>query len=158
MIKLKKQQGFTLIELIIVTVLIGFLGVGAVEMLRIGVESQIKVQNAQSAAWDGQIAITRMTEDLHAIKSAADITTASASALTFKNYDGTTVSYALSGGQLLRNSYALADNVTSLVFTYYNSAGSVTTTLANIRYIGINLSITNNVTYDFTTGAFIWSA
>jgi type II secretory pathway pseudopilin PulG len=153
-----KQKGWTLIELVIVIVLTGFLGIGAVEMLRFGAESQILTQKAQTAAWDGEIAISRMTDDLHTIKSPTSISTAATSSLVFTNYNGTSVTYSLSGGQLLRNSHALASNVSSLFFTYYNASGSTTSTIADIRYIGVNFTVNDGVTYDFTTGVFVWGA
>jgi prepilin-type N-terminal cleavage/methylation domain-containing protein len=156
MIILGKQKGFTLVELIIVTVIIAFIGVGAVEMLRLGAESQIIAEKSQTAAWDGQVALNRLTEDLHSIKSAANISTATATALTFTSYNGNTISYALSGGQLLRNSLALANNVTGLAFSYFDASGNATTTIADIRYIGVNFTINNGISYGFTTGVFVW--
>ena len=153
-----KQKGFTLLELTIVIVITGFIGVGAVEMLRLGVEGQILAQKTQTLAWDGEIAVARMTDDLHTIKSPSSITTATASALTFTNYNGATIAYRLSGGQMLRNSNPLANHVTSLAFTYFDSTGATTATIANIRYIGVNFTVTNDVSYDFTTGVFVWGS
>lgn len=156
MISLIKQKGFTLVELIIVTVIIAFIGVGAVEMLRLGAQAQITAEKSQTAAWDGQVALNRLTEDLHSIKSASSISTAATSALTFTNFDGSTISYTISGNQILRNSLALANNVTNLTFSYYDASGNATTTIANIRYIGVNFTISDGVSYDFTTGVFVW--
>jgi prepilin-type N-terminal cleavage/methylation domain-containing protein len=153
-----KQKGLTLLELTIVILITGFIAAGAVEMLRLGVEGQILAQKTQTLAWDGEIAIARLTDDLHTIKSPADIATATASALTFTNYNGATIAYRLSGGQLLRNSNPLANHVSSLAFTYFDSAGVTTATIANIRYIGVNLTLSDDVSYDFTTGVFVWGA
>ena len=156
MIGLMKQQGFSLIELIIVTVIVAFIGVGAVEMLRLGVQAQITTEKSQTAAWDGQMALNRLTEDLHSIKSISSISLAASSALTFENFEGNTISYTVSDNQILRNSYALANHVTSLTFLYYDASGHATTAIANIRYIVVNFTIDNDVSYDFTTGVFVW--
>jgi type II secretory pathway pseudopilin PulG len=152
-----KQKGWTLLELTMVIVVTGFVGMGAIEMLRLGVEGQILAQKGQALAWDGEMGIARITEDLHSIKSPSSISTATASALTFTNYNGATIAYSLSGGQILRNSKALANDVTSLAFTYYDSSGNVTATIANIRYIGVSFTASDGgLSYDYTTGVYVW--
>ncbi len=153
-----KQKGWTLLELMMVTVVVGIVGLGAVEMLRLGAQVQISSQKNQALLWDGELAMTRITEDLHMIQSPSSISAATVASLTFKNMNGTTITYSLSGHQLMRNSYALANNVTSFSLSYLDQDGNVTTTLADIRYIGVNLTLSDGLSFDFTTGVFIWSA
>ncbi len=51
------------------------------------------------------------------------------------------VDYDLAAGELRRNGEPLARNVTNLQFTYQDEDGNATTTIADIRYIIININM-----------------
>lgn len=143
---MKLSKGFTLIELIIVIVFAGIITAITSQMIAQGFNSYLNSKNLIEANWEGRLALGRMTRDIHEVRSAADISTASASQFVFVNRAGTSITYSLSGTNLLRNSQTLASGVQSLAFTYYTQNGATTSTASAIRYVLITLNITQNNT------------
>jgi Tfp pilus assembly protein PilW len=148
-----KCRGATLIELVIVIVLSGI-------VLIIG--SGIVVDTARSfdtgrditdVGWQGRVALERVERDLRALNGTTNITTWTATTLTFNNTSGVSVAYDLTGSTLRRTQAAgtvrvLADNITSLGLTYWDSSGAQITpdltaaTKARIYYITVTLGVT----------------
>lgn len=151
------HKGTTLIELVIVILIISILSTGGIEMVRLGFLSYMTGQNIINADWQGRAALERMTRDLHSIRSPSDITTATPTLLTFTDISGNTVTYQVTGTQLMRNAQVLADYVQSLAFNYYNSNGTTPISNSDIRYITITLNINNNTNFNFTTGVTLWN-
>lgn len=143
---MKRICGFTIIELIIVIVILSILAVIALPMLSSGFNAYFTARNLSDANWQGRLALARITRDLRALTSNNNITTATATQLTFINNANTSVSYTISGSNLERNALTLANGVNSVTFDYYTSAGAATAVIANIVYISITLNITQNNT------------
>jgi hypothetical protein len=90
-----------------------------------------------NVSWQAQVAQNRLSRD---IETAISITTATSSVCTFLDSDGNSVTYQLSGSSLVRQqnggtAQALADNISSLSFTYWDANNAITTTVGNIRCI-----------------------
>jgi prepilin-type N-terminal cleavage/methylation domain-containing protein len=136
-----KSKGFTLIELIMVIVLSSILASIGSYVLLAGFKAWFANQNVMAANNQARMALERMTRDIHAVASAASITTATASQFTFTNIGGTSITYQRTGSQLMRNTQVLADNISSLSFSYLDRNAATTAVLANIRYISISLVI-----------------
>lgn len=150
--RMRKKQGFTLIEMVIVIVILSIIAGVAARVMSTALNSYFDNQNIVNANEQGRLALERMARDIHAINSTSSITTANASTLTFVDVNGNTVTYSLSGTQLLRNSVVLADGINRLTFAYYTGAGAVAGTTTAIRYITVALNITqNNVNYNLAT-------
>jgi hypothetical protein len=64
--------------------------------------------------------------------------------LIFTDMNGNSITYSLSGTSLMRNTQPLADGIGSLTFAYLDRNEAVTSTLANIRYVTVTLTITSN--------------
>ena len=93
----------------------------------------------------------RMMLEIVLIPGQSQITTTSASSFTFQYPAGTSITYSLSGTNLMRNSDILIENITSLAFTYYDQAGNATTTPASVRSVQVQLSaITDTSTQPYT--------
>jgi len=153
---MKRAKGFTLIELIFVIVLLGIISAIASKIISQGLNSYLTNKNIIDANWQGAIALERITRELHMIRSPTDITTSTASQLSFTDIAGTAISYSLSGTNLMQSGTVLADGASSLTFTYFNKNGVSTATPSTMRYIKIALNITkNNVIYTLSTAAYL---
>lgn len=141
---MKRQHGFSMIELIIVIAILATLAVITLPMLQAGFNGYVTQRNLSDANWQGRLALSRMVRDIQSLPSTSNISTASSSQFTFTDIDNASVSYTLSGSNLQRNAITLANGVNSITFGYYDSAGATTATIANIRYISIALNITQN--------------
>lgn len=148
------MQGFTLIELVAVMVIIGVISVIVGRILLQSYQSATTAENISTVDWQGLLVMNRFINDVHSIRSANDITTISASSFVFVNVAGTSMTYQLSGSTLQLNGLTLAKNMTSVAFAYYDKNFSVTATPSNVRYITMTVSLTQNtLTQAFTTMA-----
>lgn len=146
------KKGFTLIELVFVIVILTIIAAIGSRVMAAAFNSYFDNQNIIIANAQGRLALEKMIRDVHAINSPTSITTATSSQLSFVDVSGNTVTYALSGTTLNRSGVALADGVGSLSFAYYDGTGAVTAVTTNIRYITVNLTITNSgVNYPLAT-------
>jgi len=148
----RQQYGFSLIELVMVLMIIGVI---SVVVSRILLQSGLEYTTANNIGvtdWQGFAVLSRMTEDIHNVRSKNDISTINSTEFVFTDADGTSVQYTLSGNTLLRNAQTLATGVTGLAFGYLTSAGVATNTPASVRYISISLSTSQgNITSSFST-------
>lgn len=155
-----KLRGFTLIEMILVVVIISILSAVSARVLNAIFTSYFRGQDLINADSEARVALRRVSIDLHNLRSTADITTASASVLTFTDLNGNAISYQLNASQLVRNNLALAKNTQSIVFQYYDAAGILLVAPVSalniplIRYIKLTLVI-NSFTY--TIGVTLWN-
>ncbi len=143
---MRRQSGFSMIELIIVIVILSVLTAITLPVLQTGFNSYFTARNLADADWQARLAFSRISRDLRDIPAAANITTANSTQLTFLDRNSTSVSYTLSGITLQRNAMTLANGVSTLTFAYYDGTGAVTATMAAMRYVGITLNITQNNT------------
>lgn len=142
MINFKKYSAVTLIEIIIVIVILSIVvSVGGV-LLGYGFKGGFASKDSIYAASVARVAIERMGKDILNARSAtaADLTP-NANSMTFISADGTSVSYSLSGTNLMRNSKTLANYVSALSFTYLNQLFATTTTATEVRCVVINMTI-----------------
>ena len=149
-------RGFTLIEVVITLVIAGVLATIGATLMSSGFRSYFLGRELSRDSAQGTLALERMTRDLRAVRSAADLTTIGASTLTFVDVDGNTISYALSAGSLTRSqnggtAQALAANVSSLAFTYLQNDGQTTAaSAAAVWYIAAAVTVaTQNVSTTF---------
>lgn len=136
-----KVKGFTLIEVVITIVILSIIAAISSRVLAAGFNAYLINQNITNADTQARLAFGRMTRDIHAINSSSSITTATATQLAFTNINNTSITYQLSGSQLTYNSQILADGITSLAFTYFDSSGASTSVLSAIRYITVTLGL-----------------
>lgn len=152
--KRQRQAGFTLIELVAVIVIMGIISVVTGRILLASFNTFITSQNISEIDWNGLLTMEVFTNDVHDIRSANDISTINATSFSFVNSAGTSVSYALSGSTLLRNSAVLASGVQSVAFDYRDTNYVATATPGNVRYILLTVNFTqNNLTLPFATMA-----
>lgn len=150
------QQGFNIIELIIVIVVLGILASVAGPMIYQMSNAMITGTELQNISAKSRLSFERMERELRLIKSnsSSDLNIATNS-ITFTKLNNQSVTYTLSGTNLMRNSQILISDVTSLQFTYYTSAGAVTTTGSSVRFIKIQVTIAQN-SHSTTLGAIVF--
>lgn len=151
---MKKNKGFTLIEVIIVIIVIGIVSVIIGSMLLGVVKAWTFKFNRNDILWDGRLALDRMTREIRAIKNSTSVTTATSSQFRFTDTGNKDITYSLSSTNLNRTENGtanlLAENVSGLTFTYYNSSDAVIPSPAvspsatDIRRVRINLMLTKN--------------
>lgn len=147
-----KQMGFTLIELIFALVLIGIVSVMGGRVLLSGYQTFLTTQNIVETGWQGVIALNRLADDIHTIRSSTDITTIQATQFSFVDNAGNTVQYQLSGSVLTRNGLSLASGLQAFALGYLDSNGATTTTPANVRYVSVSLTVADDgMTRNFAT-------
>ena len=150
--------GFTLIELVIVIALVGVLGAVLAWGLPAAVQGYDLVWARRGVVANARGGLQRMVSEIRLIPGAGQITSIAATNFQFQYPVGTAITYSLSGGDILRNSDVLINNVSALTFTYFDEDGSVATTPSDVHLVGINLTVDSpgNVSnYDLRTKIFI---
>jgi len=151
---MKKEKGFTLIEVIIVIIVVGIISVIIGSMLLGVVKAWTFKFNRNDILWDGRLAINRITREIREVRNTTSVITASSSQFRFINTGNVNITYSLSSTNLNRTENGttnlLASNVSALTFTYYNASGTsipaptVSPSATNIRRVRISLTLTKN--------------
>ena len=153
---MRKLGGFTLLELVLVIVIIAIIAAMSTKPLMQGLFLYTSGKDINIIDWQANYALEHMTREIRSIAKASNITTATATQLTFVNNTNTTLTYNITSGNLMEGANTLAQNATGLTFTYYDRLGAVTAVTTNIRFIKIALTLSkNNYTYTYTTTAFL---
>ena len=113
-----RQLGFSLIELTVVTVVLGIVASLGATVMRDGLTGYLRGREISSADWQGRLALERITRDLRNIADPGSIISGCATAtFDFSDVNAARISYTLSTNTLLRNgSQPLASSVTGLRF------------------------------------------
>lgn len=156
--------GFTLVELIVVIVIVSALAAGSALLLAQGFQAYTVAQNTINLQTLGRTALEIMGRDLRAIRSPADIITATPNSINFIDVINRNIFYQVSNGQLQRqigtsgSFQTLVNNVQNITMSYYDATGTATTQNTSIRYIVIDLTIKiNNISFTLSEGVYPWN-
>jgi Tfp pilus assembly protein PilW len=150
----KKIAGFTMMELVLVIMLTAVVaGIGSLIMAQ-GLRAYLNFQNISVADWQMRVALENMTREIRSLRYPSDITTATTTQFSFVDNNAKSVSYSLSGTNLMENTAVLANGVTSMTFYYYNNTLALTTIPSAI--ILVELVITFNINNTTTTTQLFW--
>lgn len=140
-----KKSGFTLIEVILVILILGIvISVGGT-LMGFGFKGGFASKDSIYAASIARVSIERMSFDLLSARNATTTDlTPNANSITFVTTDDATVSYSLSGTNLMRNTKILANYVTALNFTYLDQVFATTVIATNVRCVVINMTVNYN--------------
>ena len=163
----KGIEGFTLIEIVVVCVLIGIIAAVIIPPLHQGVQSFAVTETRGDLTSQARQAATRMIRELRNIQKEADntpnITGATATSLTFVDVLDNTITFSVSGSTVQRNSNPLVAQVSSLQFRYFNGSNAELTTLPlsatdrnNVRRIMVTLTLAEgSLTVSVTEQAYL---
>jgi len=146
---MRRQAGFTLIELIACIVILGLIGIGAATVISLGTRSFFSARNADNAGVSAQIALERISLELRDIDS-----TKAAGAVKVKT-DGTSMIYATSQ-TALPGTRTLAFNGGAITLAVDTGAGGTARTLiggvhtCTMSYSGTGRSTSLTVTFTLT--------
>jgi prepilin-type N-terminal cleavage/methylation domain-containing protein len=154
-----KARAYTLVEMVMVVVITGIVAAIGVPMMLQTVNAWCFGSQFQNQAVTQAIVITnRMSKEMRRLSTDTSVTTATASQFTFTALGGTSITFNRSGNNLMRNSDTLANNVTSLAFTYYDDSGNTiatpavspnSTNIARIRVAYAILAGSNTLNFQF---------
>jgi prepilin-type N-terminal cleavage/methylation domain-containing protein len=142
------SEGYTLIEMVIVLIIVSIVALVGGFVLFHGFESGYRVKGAIEASWQARTALARMASELREMNLAIDIS--SNLQFEFNDIRNADITYLLSGNLLQHRrefglssiTNTLADDITNLNFTYYDVDNHVTTDINALRCIGVSLIVT----------------
>jgi type II secretory pathway pseudopilin PulG len=143
-----KLRGFTLVETVLVLGMLGIMiGALAPWMLN-SIELYDLITTRKTMLGQVRSGFDRMVAEIRLIPGQAEIIATSPTSFQFQYPTGTSITYSLSGTNLMRNSDILIQNVSALAFVYYSQNLTTTTTPANVR--SVSVKITANTTSSST--------
>ena len=142
----QKQNGFTLVEIIMVIIILSIIATVGSQVMSNGFTAYLSGRDMVDAEWQGRYAMQRMSRELRDVRSAtAGDLVMGANQITFTDINANTITYALAGTTLTRNGTALADGVSALEFYYIQADGIVTAAAAtDVSYITVNIDVSLN--------------
>lgn len=155
------KRGFTVLELVLVVALLGIEAFMLGPPLAVAVKEYALVSSRRQVLAEARSAMDRMVKEIRLIPSSgAVISVASATNFQFQYPLGTLITYSLNGTTLERNGAALASNVGTLEFKYYDSIMAETLNPGSVRFVRIRLTInapSNSGTLPLETAVFLRS-
>lgn len=151
MMHYKKQQGFTLIELIMSIALMGIIAGIFISTIIEGARTYVFITSQNEASFTARFALKRMMIES---RNASRITAADTTSLAFTNTYSEDIQLSLSGSVISisddggANTYPLIENANSLTITYYdNQNNALATPVGNpdeVHSISFELETTKN--------------
>lgn len=136
------RKGFTLIEFIVG--MAAGVSVALVAMfLWAPVDNWMFTQARRSGVTETETAVMRILREVRRVRSTNDISTFTSGQFSFTDIDSNSVSFSLSGTDLMRNSDVLARNVQALEFEYLDENSTSTAIKANIRVVRVTVELTS---------------
>lgn len=134
------KRGFTLIEFII-----GMTAGVAISLVAMflwaPVDNWMFTQARRSGVTEAETAVMRILREVRRVRSPSDISTFTSSQFSFTDIDSGSVSFTLSGTDLMRNSDVLARNVQTLTFEFLDSSGVATAVASSIRTVRVTVEL-----------------
>jgi len=139
--KLNLENGFTIIELVIVSIVVLLLTASFLPFFKTNVQAYLKVRGGKSLVQKTRVCLTKMSAQISRIQDSGDIIYATGSRFYFYDPTGNDVRYRLSGDELQDDGDQILDKVNGVSFIYYDNAGNVTTTKNRIYRIRISITV-----------------
>ena len=157
---MKKTLGFSLIEIIMVMVIVGSISGIAALIITNGSIAYFQAKPIISLADKANLAMTKLLREL---QSAESINAIGVDTISFTNQQGDSVVFDVNGTTLEREANSsganpLCNNVSNITFRYYDQTLNATVAPANVRFISVSLTLSdNNATYPLMSATAIRS-
>jgi prepilin-type N-terminal cleavage/methylation domain-containing protein len=152
-----RARGFTLIELVIVMVLLGFLSAVGAKMIAGTMETSYIASRNHSSGSQARYAMERITREIREMAFGAtgySVPTMGASSIVFTKEDGTAVTITYSGTSI---TLGYAGGTTSILtnqlvsgatntFQYRDQLGGTTADKEDVRFVEVTLAFANTTT------------
>ena len=149
-------KGFTLLEVIIVILILAVVAGTGVQLMINVTKASVLQYNRKEMSETARLALDRVIREIRRILNDTSVVIATSGAFQFINIDSENITFNTSGTTLQRivdgTTNALADNVSSLTFTYYDSAGATIATpvvsplATDIRRVEVDLTLSSGGT------------
>ena len=138
-----RNRSFTLVEVLLAIVMIGAVSVAVSYILILGMNSYSIISDRRDTLQAARLAVNMMSNDFQNIANpATDIASISATSITFTPAGGGSVTYQVSGSNLLRGADVLASNVAvGSGFQYFTVNGASTSSPAQVYRIRISVTV-----------------
>ena len=138
----KEVKSFTLIEVVIVIVIVGVLATGmGLFSQKVVIDSVRLVDFRSELNNEFNRALIRMSREIKMIKDADSINIAGTELFEFVDVSDNTVTYSVSGTELMRNGEVLCSYVDSLQFIYIDREGNSTTSVENVWLVKMYMKL-----------------
>lgn len=119
------EQGFTLVELVIVVVLVSVIAGAVGQVLVYEIDTYRLISDRNRELQRARLALQFLTRDLRQILAPDSIFYADADSILFDDPNDTVITYTFNQQTLFRNGDALLPNVAEFDLSYYDETGQV---------------------------------
>ncbi|MHC4822484.1 MAG: PulJ/GspJ family protein [Planctomycetota bacterium] len=138
-----RQRGFTLVELVMSMTVLSIIGLVTSKVILESMRSYSRTVPSLDASYKSELALRSLKRDVRDLRRLDSISVFTSTSFAFLDSWRNPVSYTLSGTDLTRNGDLLAEGVTSLTFTYWQSDGTTATDSDDLHHVEIDMTVQN---------------
>lgn len=140
---INSSKGYTLLETVIAIIIFGVLVSVTISVVANQSESYSQLVGQTMGLADARKAIRSLRNDVQNM-AVSNISTMQAEQLVFADFGGNTITYNFLSGTLLRNGVTLVNGLVAAPFAYLDINQDTTAIADSVKFIGIDLNISNN--------------